>query len=773
MCEPTALAGLRVVELGDFESVQYATRTLAALGAEVIKVESPGGDPVRRRPPFAPTLAGGEASIPFEYLNGGKRSVVIDPVSQADLAKLWDLLERTDVLVSTPEYYSAFGIDRCPRLAGQLRVIAGATGASDPESAPTTSFTRFHAGTAGYLIPGDKDVATRPGWSGPYAFEVMDGTALALAILAELHCGESAEVDFSCQAFGVWMAKLSISRVAIGQVSDVHRFTTAYPYGGTVECSDGYACIFVIEEHQWRGFCAELGRSDWLEDERFADGIRRIAVQEEIDSYLTDWCRARSVDDVLQAGRRGDFPVGRVRDPRSVVGGIPPERRFFSAAATSFGEVPVATLPFGPGFPSVKIGRAPSQGEHDLEVLGASGEPSAWRAAAPIAEPKKQDEPRAPLSGLRVVDLTWAAAGPIATSFLAYLGADVVKVEHRSRPDLMRVANKQYGYGGDLDLDNSSMFQEIGAGKRSIELDLRTPEDFQSLLDLIKVADVVVDNMRPGKMEKLGLGYESLAQMNPNLIACSVSGTGRVAGPASPGYAPIFWAEGGGSWLTGWPHRKPGVVRGPVDMFAGTYACLGIMAALHRRRATGEGARIDCSAIETVAAATGVEALVAAVTGVVVERSGNEMPNVMLNDVFPTFGKDQWIAISVRDRYDLAKVARALRVALDPDDPESARAEIARRTRLFDGGRLEGRLQQLGVPAVVSLSLGAALREARLHSRSTWQTAKHPVLGDQATIGLPWTTNGAPYNLRRAAPRLGADTDAVREEWSGRVVVTT
>ena len=217
------------------------------------------------------------------------------------------------------------------------------------------------------------------------------------------------------------------------------------------------------------------------------------------------------------------------------------------------------------------------------------------------------------LPGLKVLDFTWAAAGPVATTYLSFLGADVVKVEHGSRPDLMRVSDRQYGYGAVRSYNESPLFNELASGKRSIDLDLRQPGDLQTAVDLAAVADVVLENMRPGKFEKLGLSYQRLSELNPRLIMCSVSATGRSSAAGPPGYAPVFWAEGGGAWLTGWPERPPGLVRGPVDLHAAAFACLGILSLLRRREITGAGGYLDTSAVEAVAAVVGAQLIEAQV----------------------------------------------------------------------------------------------------------------------------------------------------------------
>jgi crotonobetainyl-CoA:carnitine CoA-transferase CaiB-like acyl-CoA transferase len=758
------LRGLKVVEFSDFESVQFCGRTLAALGADVVKLEEPGGDPLRRRPPQV-EAGDGLRSLAFEYLNAGKGSVEVDLSTQDGLAEAGALISSADVVIATPECRERLQLDAIPTRPGQLRVLPGVFGGRPQEGGPTTAFTRLHAATSGYLIPADKDMSVRPGWGGPYVFESMFGTCLAVSILAELERGSGGEIDFSYQGYGVWMEKMIFPRIALSDSFDIHRNTNAYPFGGSMRCSDGYACVFVIEEHQWRSLARLLDRDAWLSDPRFANGVLRLNVQDEIDGVLAAWCVERSVEEVVNAGRAADIPIARVRTPQEVLDWPQlAERNFIADAETGFGRVPVAALPFGTGLPSVPLTPAPQLGQQTVDQAWRSDATAAGAAPRP---PTLSGE--LPLAGLRVLDFTWAAAGPIITSIMAYLGADIVKVELRSRPDLMRTAQKQYGYSEDDDLDSSPSFQELATGKRSIELDLTNPADRETAFRLASVADVLVENMRPGKIEQLGLSYEAVSAANPGIVMCSQSATGRVEGPGIPGYAPIFWAEGGGAWLTGWREQRPGVVRGPVDFHAAAYACAGTLALLHRQKVTGIGGYIDCSAIETVSACIGPELMGAAVANIEGTRQGNIFPGVLLNDVFPCFGNDQWIAVSIRNDAEWAAFAQALNSdsLMATTAVESDYATIAALTSRCDVSRLEGRLLALGVPAARSLSLRAALNDARLADRGIWQTIHHPKIGDQTVVGLPWTFDGKAYEMHTPGPTLGEHGVQIRSDWLG------
>ena len=383
------------------------------------------------------------------------------------------------------------------------------------------------------------------------------------------------------------------------------------------------------------------------------------------------------------------------------------------------------------------------------------------------------------LAGVRILDFTWAGAGPFATEILCLMGADVVKVESAQRPDLLRVANVAYGWG-DANIDASPCFNDMNAGKRSISLDLKHPRGRETALRLAAQADVVCDNMRAGKMEALGLGYEQLRAVKPDIICCSVSATGRASGlktPDVPGYAPVFWAEGGGASVTGMADGAPAYLRAPVDMNAAAFAALGMLAALYHRKRTGQGARIDCSAIETVAAVVGDGLLAASLGMPPVGLRGNDRSPGAPNDVFQCAGSDEWIAISVETTDQWVALCRMLgATSLASYDSLKSRwhrwqrrAEVYEilcvHTREREAAKLERELLAAGVPASRSASISEHLRDEQLNARGFWRYVTHPVIGPQKIGTLPFRMQPPLPENDRGGPLLGEHTDEVLGAW--------
>jgi crotonobetainyl-CoA:carnitine CoA-transferase CaiB-like acyl-CoA transferase len=246
----------------------------------------------------------------------------------------------------------------------------------------------------------------------------------------------------------------------------------------------------------------------------------------------------------------------------------------------------------------------------------------------------------APLSGIRVVDLTSSLAGPSCTQILGALGADVVKVEHPQRGDEARAWGPRFFDGG------SAMFFAANASKRSLALDVKSAPGMEALLRLVDRADVFIQSMRPGTAERLGLGSDALRARNERLVYCSIGAFGR-HGPlaAQPGYDPLMQAFTGIVSLTGEADR-PGVRVGTslIDLGTGTWAALGILAALHERAQTGRGREVDVALFETGLSLVGYQLTDALRTGVAPGRFGTAFPLIAPYEVFATCDGELMIA---------------------------------------------------------------------------------------------------------------------------------
>jgi benzylsuccinate CoA-transferase BbsF subunit len=385
-------------------------------------------------------------------------------------------------------------------------------------------------------------------------------------------------------------------------------------------------------------------------------------------------------------------------------------------------------------------------------------------------------ESQAPLSGIRVTDFTWAWAGPQGTLLLGMLGAEVIKIESHARLDHARVHSLTAGaVRGDL--DESPLFNDLNLGKLSITLDLRKEEARDVVRCLVAKSDVVSQNMRPGVLDRLGLGYEDLRKVKPDIIMLSSSAVGATGPEGSyAGYAPTFACMSGAVDLTGYPDQPPSPLSGAVDLRVGTTAAFAVLAALHHRQRSGEGQHIDLSSTEVMSSMIGEAFLEYASCGRLPQRDGNRDRTMAPHNCYRCKGEEQWLTIAVGTEAEWS----ALRsVIADPElgdeafagplerwqNQERLDAIVERWTREREPREAMEILQRAGVPAMV-LQTGISIgKDPHVRERGVFETVVHPRIGEKAVVRPPWRLEGV--RVRRAAPLIGEHTEYVLREILG------
>jgi crotonobetainyl-CoA:carnitine CoA-transferase CaiB-like acyl-CoA transferase len=384
-----------------------------------------------------------------------------------------------------------------------------------------------------------------------------------------------------------------------------------------------------------------------------------------------------------------------------------------------------------------------------------------------------QPERGGPLAGVRVVEMTKVWAGPYAGKMLAHLGAEVIKVESRSNLDEMRA------YGG-VDTDTAPYFLSINQEVLSIQLNTKTAEGLELLQRLIASADIVIDNIRPGAMERAGLGYANLVKIKPDLIQCSIKMWGT-DGPLGyqTGYAPSFAALSGLTYLVGHEGETPrGMNMRYGDSTAGACAALACIAALHHRASTGEGQFIDLSAVEAMTSLVGDSLFAHAVTGEVPEPDGNFHPEMAPHGAYPC-ADESWISIAVADDAEwqaLCEVLAADALAADPrfatlagrlEHRHALDQMLGEATRPHDSADLADRLRLAGVPAFRSASSIDLCGDDWLWARSAYRMVSDHRNGSRPIIGPSWRMTPEMASVERGAPLLGEHNDYVFGEVLG------
>lgn len=376
-----------------------------------------------------------------------------------------------------------------------------------------------------------------------------------------------------------------------------------------------------------------------------------------------------------------------------------------------------------------------------------------------------------PLSGIRVADFSWVGAGPFLTKPLADHGADVVKVESRRRVDPIRsMAPFRDGVTG---VERSGYFANRNSSKRSICLDLKHPRGRALALRLIEVSDIVVNNFSPGTMDRLGLGYDAARAVRPDVIYLEMPMMGT-EGPHRDcrGYGLTIAAAGGLLGLTGYPDLPP-VGTGtnyPDHVPNPLHGAVAVLAALRKRRRTGQGEYIELAQLESTVNAIG-PAVVAAAAGAAPTRNGNADAAAAPHGVYRCAGDDQWCAIAAFGDEQWAAIRSVLRSQAWDRYPELDTADGRRRcaglvddlvaaaARAWDAGRLADELTRRGVAASAVMTADTLLRsDPQLGARRHWVTLDHPVMGRSVYDGIPYRLSRTPGRLRSPAPLLGADT---------------
>ncbi len=374
---------------------------------------------------------------------------------------------------------------------------------------------------------------------------------------------------------------------------------------------------------------------------------------------------------------------------------------------------------------------------------------------------------RAPLEGIRIADFTWAWAGPYGTMLLGFMGAEVIKIESRRRPDHSRMRSLATGPSM-AGPDHATIFNDINLGKMSTTLDLGKPEGVELAKRVVSISDVAAENFRPGVMERLGLGYDALKEVKPDIIMLSSSALGGT-GPERHyvGYAPTFASLGGQAYITGYPNGSPIPLMGSTDLRSATTTAFAILAAIYHRARTGEGQHIDLSSTEAISVLIGETILDYTMNHRVPFRKGNDDEIMAPHNCYPCQGDNSWVSIAVATEDEWRALCQAMgnppwtreeRFA-DAYERWQNRREldelIASWTKDFTHYEVMERLQQVGVAAVPSFRGYELFADPHLRQRDFYTVVEHPLIGERKAISPPWKLSNTPAHVTRPGPLLG------------------
>ena len=369
---------------------------------------------------------------------------------------------------------------------------------------------------------------------------------------------------------------------------------------------------------------------------------------------------------------------------------------------------------------------------------------------------------RGPLTGIRVADFSVHAAGPFAGLMLAEMGAQVIKIESSARLDITRRPHAMYG-------KPPSSFEQINANKMSVCLNLKEPRAVELALELVGKSELALENFRPGVMQRLGLGYEAMKEVRPDIILVSLSSNGQ-SGPESnyAGYAPMFAALGGLGHLTGYPDGPPVELRHAMDHTGGMMAAFAAVAALSARQRTGLGQHVDVSVRDLATSFIGPELLDVAMNNRDPHRNGNRDPSAAPQGVYRCRGEDDWVSLSVTSEAQWQALVEAMGSPAWAVGDEFA--DAFRRWRRHDeldalleewtaqhtAAEVTQKLQALGVAAHPSLAPDAMMQDDHLAARGAFPLVRNPDTGEQQrAVTPPWRFSETPAAIDRWTPTLG------------------
>jgi crotonobetainyl-CoA:carnitine CoA-transferase CaiB-like acyl-CoA transferase len=780
-----ALAGLRVVELAD-ESGVYCGKLLADLGADLIKVEPPGGDPSRAFPPFIDDTPGEKRSVFFQYMNTSKRSVVLDLDDARAREGLRALAVSADLVIETlpPGVLDAHDLGwSALHAANPALVMTSITGFG--QTGPRRDFraTDLVAAALGGAMtvtgdPDDPPVALVGAQS-----DIVTSTCAAASSLIALHhvrrSGVGQHVDVSALeattavthicGVGKWLDDGIVPRRGgTGLFASVP--------SGVFPCSDGLVYLMVNRPLHWLALAEwiheETGNQEVLDPMFHGPSSNRIPYRELLDLFISELTERHTVDALYREGQRRHIAMTPVNSAQAVTQDRHLQARGFFVDLPAVDGSPLRTpgAPYRHARTPWRIARpAPRVGEHAAEWRGDQARERAVHA------PKSAPAGGA-LADLRVVEFTAGMAGPWIGRFMAWCGADVIKVESQQRPSVVRlyVPPGQPELGTQPEL--SPWFTDWDAGKRFVALDLTRPEAVALAKRLVAQADVVVENYAAGVMEKLGLGYEALRAEKPDLVYFSTSGYGDTGPDRSfVTWGPNIEALSGMSTLSGFPERDCTITQYAYpDGLSALHGLVAVMAAVAHHARSGEGQAINLSQFETTVAAIGPAMMEALATGAEPRKLANDSLHRAPHGCYPCAGEDRWCVLSVADDAEWARFCAVVaRPAWQGDErfaTASARvanaaaldAEVATWTRECSPEDVMQRLQAAGIAAAVVQDVADQYeRDPQLAARGFFEEIEHLKKGKVVATGIPLGLTGTPGRTWRAGGAIGEDNDAV------------
>jgi crotonobetainyl-CoA:carnitine CoA-transferase CaiB-like acyl-CoA transferase len=754
------LESIRVIEFSTGIAGPYAGKLFADAGADVVKVEPPGGDPGRARSYGDST---GEPSALFQHLNAAKKSVVSEP----DGSRAVELIAGADLVIESFAP-ARFDVEALLRSRPELVILSitpfGRRGSW--QNRPSTNFTiQAASGSIGNRGRKDQVPFQAGGRLSEWCAGAFGAVGALAAVMRALETGSGEHVDCSILATDhlIGCGNVCVRDSVLGHPhSDQPARIIDVP---SIERTlDGYVGFNLNTRQQFEAFVAMIGHSE-LAGSSWQSADYRMNHAAEWDGYVKPWMLTRSTAQILDTASMARIPVAPVHSGET----LSTDEHF------RYREVirPFPGAQFVHPQPPYRIngerprvrGPAPHL-DADADTVGAGRE----------TIERKGVKGQLPFKGLRVLDATTMWAGPLVGQVLAALGADVIHLESIQRLDLGRL-KADGASGGPQAWELGHTWFMINWNKRDLTLDLTNPRGLELVERLLPHCDVLVENYAPRVFEKFGLTKDRVLELNPNIVFARMPAYG-LDGPRREyiGFAQTMEQMSGLAWRTGHvDDDTPQVPRGPCDPLAGYHSLFAIMVSLFKRRQGGGGSLVESAMAEAALNAAAESLVTYSAYGVVLGRTGNRSPDAAPQGLYPCRGKEKWLALTIENDEQWSAACEEFGSppwAVDPDlkcleGRLKAHDLLDREIRQWSAQRdLESTVESFlgrGIPAASVTDPRRADSQVQLNEFGYFEAIDHPVLGVHRAPTLPFRYRSVENWVTSSAPLLGEHNNEILE----------
>jgi len=760
------LEDITVVDLYPNLASSYASRLFSDLGATVIMLEPASGSDVRH---MEPKFDADDESVYHSYLNQNKQSIVVD---LADTETIIDILQTADILIEPlgqkklAEYGLAYEQikDTLPSLVYASQSPYGNSG---PNQDRVSSEIVDYA-TGGFLYYGgdpDREPLAVHGYQSSWHGGMHVATAALFAHIYSQRTGIGQHVDVSNQeallSAHVWLISswLEEGEVFTRKGSDL------------IQCKDGY----VVWGRRELPIFLLIERPELMDEPKFHTDTGWRDAQPEVRDMLEQWCLNKTKDEICTLAQQLRIKMTPVNAPQDLLDSEQfAARDWWKTITTTAGHtIQIPTPPWKlTGEQLAPLQPAPALNQH--EPLTAKQQVKRTNAWSTLSAEK-------PLAGIRVLEMTQAWAGPLAGRHLADMGAEVITV---TSPIADNIRNWHFPGGSDQIwphfYNRGGGFNQLNRNKYNLALNVKPPAGRKQILDLIKNVDIFLENNSPRVMPNFQLDYETLKEVNPKLVMCSISGFGAT-GPHAH-YVAVgsnIEASGGLVAQTGYDQDNlTGTGTYIADPITGSLSSLVMSAALLDAVASGEGRLIDISLQESLTTFMIDNVLHYQTTGNTLPPRVNRSLTAAPQGVYQCAGRDSWLALTIDDdnqwklfadligQPDLA--SKYPTVQDRKTNMETIDAVIQQWTKTLDHHQATGMLQELGIPSGPVLANWEIAADPHLYYRDFWMEGIHPEVGYQRWEGAPWKFSATPATMERSAPMYGEHNDELLQEFAKR-----